>query len=107
MYGLAAAVPIFWVAIFVYSPAGVFNPSLMGVMSKRVGPSGQGRLQGATSSLMGIAGMLGPGLFTLSFAWAIRPTSPIHLPGLPFLIAALLFASAGVLAMRSTVAGQD
>lgn len=107
LYGLAAAVPLFWVAIFVYSPAGVFNPSLMGVMSKRVGPSEQGRLQGATSSLMGIAGMVGPALFTLSFAWAIRPGSPIHLPGLPFLIAALLFGSAGLLAMRSTTPGVD
>lgn len=107
LYGIAAAVPLFWIAIFVYAPAGVFNPSLMGVMSKRVGPSAQGRLQGATSSLMGIAGMLGPALFTLSFAWAIRPTSAIHLPGLPFLIAAALFAAAGVLAMRSTSAASD
>lgn len=102
MYGLAAVVPIFWIAIFVYSPAAVFNPSLMGVMSRQVSSTEQGRLQGATSSLMGIAGMVGPALFTLSFAWAIRPTSPIHLPGLPFLIAALLFASAGLLALRST-----
>lgn len=107
LYGFAAVVPIFWVAIFVYAPAGVFNPSLMGVMSKRVASNEQGRLQGATSSLMGIAGMTGPALFTLTFAWAIRPSSPIHMPGLPFLIAAALFGLAGLLAMRSTVAGKD
>lgn len=107
LYGIAAAVPLFWLAIFVYAPAGVFNPSLMGAMSKRVGPSEQGRLQGATSSLMGVAGMLGPGLFTLSFAWAIRPGGIVHLPGLPFLIAAALFAAAGLLAMRSTTPESD
>src|SRR5690606_32446954 len=55
LYGLTEVAWLFWIAIFVYAPAGVFNPSLMGVMSQRVGAAGQGRLQGATSSLMGIA----------------------------------------------------
>lgn len=107
LYGLTAVPWMFWVAVLVYAPAGVFNPSLMGVMSKRVGASGQGRLQGATSSLNGIAGMLGPGLFTLSFAATIRPSSGIHLAGLPFLIAAALFAAAGLLALRSIRVGED
>lgn len=102
LYGLTDAVWLIWIAIFVYAPAGVFNPSLMGVMSKRVGASGQGRLQGATSSLMGIAGMAGPPLFTLSYAAMIRPGARWHLPGLPFFIAAGLFAAAGLVAMRVT-----
>lgn len=106
LYGLTAAPWLIWVAIVVYAPAGVFNPSLMGVMSKRVGPSGQGRLQGATSSLMGITGMAGPPLFTLSFAAMIQPDSSWHLPGLPFFIAAALFAAAGLLAMRATREGE-
>jgi DHA1 family tetracycline resistance protein-like MFS transporter len=106
LYGLTNVTWVIWIAIVVYAPAGVFNPSLMGVMSKRVGPSGQGRLQGATSSLMGIAGMLGPALFTLSFAAMIRPESRWHLPGLPFFLAAVLFAAAGLVAMRVTREGE-
>ena len=102
LYGLVAAPWLFWIAVFVYAPAGVFNPSLMGVMSARVGPSGQGRLQGATSSLMGISGMLGPTLFTLTFAWAIGAGATRQLPGLPFLLAAALFAAAGAFGWRST-----
>lgn len=102
LYGLAATPFLFWIALVVYSPAGVFNPSLLGVMSKRVDGNEQGRLQGANSSIMGIAGLVGPGLFTLTYAWAIRPGTPLHLPGLPFLVAALLFGLAGALAWRST-----
>jgi DHA1 family tetracycline resistance protein-like MFS transporter len=107
IYGITSAPWMLWIAIVVYAPAGVFNPSLMGVMSKRVGPSGQGRLQGATSSVMGVAGMLGPGLFTLTFAAAIAPGAGWHLPGLPFVIAAVLFAAAGALALRRIRPGED
>lgn len=102
LYGIAGTVPVFWLGAACYAPAGFFNPSLMGLISQRVGPSEQGRVQGANSSLMGIAGMIGPGLFTAAFAWAIRDGERWHLPGLPFLIAAALFATAGLLAMRTT-----
>lgn len=102
VYGIAGTVLVFWIGAALYAPAGFFNPSLLGLISQRVGPSEQGRVQGANSSLMGIAGMLGPLLFSASFAWAIRDGAPWHLPGLPFLLASALFASAGVLAMRTT-----
>ena len=50
---------------------------------------------------MGIAGMLGPALFTLTFAWSIGDCAALHLPGLPFLIAAALFAASGFLGLRA------
>ncbi len=102
MYGLAGTVPMFWFAAIAYAPAGVFNPTLLGLLSKRVGPSEQGKLQGANASLSGIGGMLGPGLFALSFSWAIRPEATLHIPGLPFLLAAALFALAAVIGWRAT-----
>lgn len=102
LYGIAPSVGLFWLGVAVYAPAGMFNPSLLGLMSQRVGPSEQGQVQGANSSLMGIAGMLGPGLFTGAFAWAIRGGVSWHLPGLPFLIASALFALAGIIAWRTT-----
>jgi DHA1 family tetracycline resistance protein-like MFS transporter len=71
-------------------------------MSRRVGASEQGQLQGANSSLMGIANLFGPGLFTQAFAYAIGPLSRWQLPGAPFLLAALLLAAAALLAWRVT-----
>jgi DHA1 family tetracycline resistance protein-like MFS transporter len=40
-------------------------------MSRRVSASEQGQLQGANASIMGIANLFGPGLFTQIFALAI------------------------------------
>ncbi len=37
-------------------------------MSRHVGASEQGQLQGANASLMGIASLIGPAIFTQSFA---------------------------------------
>ena len=37
-------------------------------MSRHVGADEQGQLQGANASIPGIASMLGPGLFSLTFA---------------------------------------
>jgi DHA1 family tetracycline resistance protein-like MFS transporter len=62
----------------------------------------QGKLQGANGSLTGIAGMIGPSLFTLSFSFAIDPVRSLHLPGTPFLLAALMLAAALLLVMRGS-----
>ena len=59
-------------------------------------------MQGAKRSLMGVANMLGPGLFTLSFALAIRPELGLQVPGTPFLLAALLLLAAMAIAWRVT-----
>jgi MFS transporter, DHA1 family, tetracycline resistance protein len=55
-----------------------------------VSPSEQGQLQGALSSIRGISGMLGPGLFTLTFASFIGPFRSWNLPGSPFLLSCML-----------------
>ena len=70
-------------------------------MTRRVDPAEQGRLQGAQSSLMGIAGLIGPGLFTLTFASFVGARRAWRLPEAPFLLAALLLTSTA-LAWRVT-----
>ncbi|MGA1360266.1 MAG: tetracycline resistance MFS efflux pump, partial [Gemmatimonadaceae bacterium] len=77
------------------------------LISKQVGPSEQGQVQGANSSLMAIAGMIGPALFTGAFSWAIGAGLAWHIPGLPFFLAAVLFALAGITALRATRARAD
>ena len=47
--------------------------------------SEQGQLQGANSSSRSITGLIGPAIFTTTFAWLLG-----WLPGAPFLLAALL-----------------
>ncbi|MFI4975432.1 MAG: TCR/Tet family MFS transporter [Caulobacterales bacterium] len=80
--------------------SGFQQPGLMGLMTRRVGPQEQGRLQGANQSLQGIASIVGPPLFGLSFAWALRNNAWLHTPGLPILIASSLLFGCMLLGMR-------
>jgi MFS transporter, DHA1 family, tetracycline resistance protein len=68
---------------------GLASPSSKALMSRRVEPSAQGRLQGALASMAGITGMIGPLLFTQIFALGISSKS-LHLPGAPFWTSSLL-----------------
>jgi DHA1 family tetracycline resistance protein-like MFS transporter len=81
---------------------GLYGPSAQGLMTRRVSPSEQGQLQGANSSIMGITGMIGPGLFSVTFAYFIGSAAPWHVPGAPFLLAALLTLAAFAMASRVT-----
>jgi DHA1 family tetracycline resistance protein-like MFS transporter len=78
---------------------GVSGPAIQGLMSSRVSVTEQGKLQGANSSLMGIAELLGPGLYTGAFAYFIGKQAPLELPGAPFLLAACLLAGSALLAI--------
>ncbi len=104
LYGLATRGSIFWLAVPVTSLWGLGGPASQSLMSRRVSASEQGRLQGATNSLRGITGMIGPKLFTGMFAAFIGGgwinTRGWHLPGAPFLFSSLLLVIALGLAIR-------
>ncbi len=102
VYGLAPAGNFLWLGIPVMAVWGLFGPSVQSLMTRRVGPTQQGQLQGAMHGLRGVSGMIGPGLFTLSFAYAIGSDHAWQLPGAPFLLAAVLLVAAALLAWRVT-----
>jgi len=81
---------------------GIAAPAIQSLMSRRVDPSSQGKLQGAINSLRAVTGMAGPPLFTQIFAIAISPKYAIHLPGAPYFLAALLLMSSLLLAVYVT-----
>jgi len=100
VFGLAPTGPVFWLGIPLMALWGLANPSAQGLMSRCIGPDQQGQLQGANASLMGVANLIGPGLFTLTFAFAIDAAT--DLPGAPHLVAAMLLALAIMVALRAT-----
>jgi len=102
LYGLAPTGSLFVVGVPVMALWGLTGPSVQALMTRRVGPTEQGRLQGANASLQSIAGLVGPGLFTQTFATCIGPRASWHLPGAPFLLAALLLVLATALALWVT-----
>jgi DHA1 family tetracycline resistance protein-like MFS transporter len=100
--GLAATGPLFWLGIPVMAVWGMVNPSSQALMSRRVDAQHQGQLQGANSSLMGVANLIGPGLFTLTFAFAIGAAKDWGVPGAPYFVASVLLALGIVVALRAT-----
>jgi MFS transporter, DHA1 family, tetracycline resistance protein len=105
LYGLAPAGVFLLLGLPMQSLWGLGGPAAQGLMTERVHPSAQGQLQGALSSLRGIAGLIGPGLFTLTFAHFIGAGTVPHLPGAPFLLASLLLGASAVAAWRVTRLG--
>ena len=75
---------------------------MQSLMTRRVNAFEQGRLQGAQSSLRGIAFMIGPVLFTTTFGASIGPQYEWRLPGAPYLLAALMLMAAALIAWRAT-----
>jgi DHA1 family tetracycline resistance protein-like MFS transporter len=78
------------------------GPPIQAIMTHQVDPTEQGRLQGAITSLGSFAGIFGPYLFAQVFAFSIAPGAPVHLPGLAFVLSAVLLAVGTVIAARVT-----
>ena len=102
LYGAATTGTMFLIGVPLMALWGLAGPAAQGLMTRRVSPSEQGQLQGANASITGIANLVGPGLFALTFAYAIGTSSGWHPPGAPFLLAALLLALSALLAWRVT-----
>jgi MFS transporter, DHA1 family, tetracycline resistance protein len=102
IYGLAPTGPIFWIGVPVMALWGLATPSLQTLMTRLVEPTEQGRLQGALASLVGLASLIGPTVFTQIFAVFISERADLGLPGAPFLLAAVLVIAGMLLAWRIT-----
>jgi DHA1 family tetracycline resistance protein-like MFS transporter len=104
-YGLAPTGALFLAAVPVVSMWGLASPAAQGIMTRQVGASQYGELQGATGAVMGVATMIGPTMFATTFAHFIGEGTRFHLPGAAFLLAALLLATACMLAAGVTSRG--
>lgn len=98
-YGTAPTGWLYWGGAPVFALMGLVGPGINGLMSRRVSPTEQGRLQGANSGLMAGAGLIGPILFTEVFAWSIRQRP--ELPGLALYLSSAFILCALALAWRT------
>ena len=104
IFGIAPTGSWFWLGIPVMSLWGIAGAATQALMTRLVAPDQQGRLQGATGSVQSVSQLLGPFVFTLTFAYFIGAHAPIKLPGAPFLLASALLALAFAIAAQTIAA---
>jgi DHA1 family tetracycline resistance protein-like MFS transporter len=100
IYGWAPSGGWFLCGIPIMAIWALSMPATQALVTRQVGPHAQGRIQGALTSLVSLAGIVGPLLYTSVFALFIGARAPVHLPGAPFLLACLMLAGAGAVAWR-------
>jgi DHA1 family tetracycline resistance protein-like MFS transporter len=102
IFGAAPSGALFWLGIPVMALWGVAGAAMQALTTQLVAPDQQGQLQGATTSVQSVSELLGPFMFTLTFAYFIGARAPLKLPGAPFLLAAALLMLAFAIAARAT-----
>jgi MFS transporter, DHA1 family, tetracycline resistance protein len=100
-YGLASEGWMAYSIIVVASLGGLTGPAVQGLISRSAGAHEQGGVQGSLTSLVSVAGILGPLMATRLFAYFIGEAAPIHLPGAAFFFSAALVATAMLIGLRS------
>ena len=77
-----------YIFLAVASLAGLAHPSISAIITTAVPANAQGELQGALSSLGGIAAIIAPILMTYVFGYFTAPAAPVHFAGAPFILSA-------------------
>lgn len=102
VYGLAGSGWLFLLGLPISALWAVAAPATMALVTQQVPADVQGRIQGSLSSLVSLAGIFAPALFAGAFGFFIGPGAPVRLPGVSFLLAALLLGIAALVAWRYT-----
>jgi len=100
-YGLASDGWMVLVIIVFGALAGLAMPAIQGLVAGTVGPSEQGEIQGALTSLTSLTSIFAPLIFTAGlFSFFTSSAAPMALPGAPFLLGSILFAVSLVVLIR-------
>jgi len=101
IYGVAPTGGLFLLGMPLIALWGLATPAMQALMTRHVAATEQGQLQGALASVRGVTGMIGPLVFTQTFAATID-TGAVDLPGATYLLAAALLLASAALAWRLT-----
>jgi DHA1 family tetracycline resistance protein-like MFS transporter len=99
-FGLAARGWMMYAFVVPFALGGIAGPATQAIISRAVGPSEQGELQGSLNSLSGVAAIIGPIIGTSLLARFGPETAQPHIPGAPFFAAALCTGAGLLLALR-------
>ena len=107
IYGWAPSGLWFWSGVPLYAMVGLVQPGVQGMMTRRIRPDEQGRLQGANSSIMAVTGLIGPILATQIFHRLVTGGRYPLLAGAPYYLSTLLFLAALAVALATRRTGGE
>jgi len=77
---------VMYVGLIPYCLSGIGGPSMQGLISGKVPPNAQGELQGALTSMISLAAIIGPPLMTNIYGDFSSPTAIFYFPGAAFAV---------------------
>ncbi len=101
LFGLASSALLFVAGHVLLCLGGLGTPAYNAMMSRRVDADRQGEFQGAMGALQGFAGLIGPLIFSGSFAYVTSAAALRPFTGAPFFIGAVLAAGALALTFKA------
>ena len=101
LFGLATESWMMFVFLVPYCLGGIAQPAMQSVMAGKVPPNAQGELQGAITSIMSLAAIIGPYVMNNLFFYFTHDDAPVYLPGAPFFLGAILMATSFVIAYKT------
>ncbi len=101
LFGLTTQSWMMFIFLVPYCLGGITQPALQAVMSGKVPPNAQGELQGALTSVMSLAAIIGPLVMNNLFFYFTHENAPFYLPGAPFFLGSILMAISAFLAFRT------
>jgi len=101
LFGLATQSWMMFVFLVPYCLGGIAQPAMQAVMAGKVPPNAQGELQGAITSTMSLAAIIGPFVMNNLFFYFTHKEAPVYLPGAPFFLGAFLMAASAVIVYKT------
>lgn len=101
LFGIANQSWMMFVFLIPYCLGGIAQPAIQAVMAGKVPPNAQGELQGAITSLMSLAAIIGPLVMNNLFFFFTHSEAPIYLPGAPFFLGSILMAASAIIAYKT------
>lgn len=100
LFGLATQSWMMFVFLIPYCLGGIAQPAMQAVMAGKVPPNAQGELQGAITSTMSLAAIIGPFVMNNLFFYFSQKDGRVYLPGAPFFLGSLLMATSAIIAYQ-------
>lgn len=101
LFGLATASWMMFVFLLPFCIGGLATPNIQGIVTNQVPENEQGELQGAITSMVSLTAIIGPLVMTNLFNTFSGKSAVYHIPGMPFLVGAVLVFISLIFAFRA------